>query len=80
MTALDQVRDWLARNDSRQADLARRLGVSEAAVSAWFRGAARPTALHRAAIETLTGVRATDWMTDDERRIAFGDDSLSGAA
>lgn len=60
---------WLARHDLSQRELARRLEVTEAAVSAWVLGTRRPER-HRDAIERITGgaVRAGAWDTPAERR------------
>lgn len=55
-----------------QAELARRLGVSQPSVSEWTRCRSRPETHLRLAIERLLGIPAGDWMTADEQRVASG--------
>ncbi len=73
--AASALRTALAPGDAQrmtQAELARRLGIKSASVSAWKDAVARPEAHFRDALERLLGIPAGDWMTDDERRIAGG--------
>jgi predicted transcriptional regulator len=50
--------------------IARHLGISQPAVSAWARGTARPEGPHREALQVLTGgaVASEAWMRASERR------------
>ena len=48
-----------------QARLARELGVTQQAISAWLRGVARPDPERRAKLEELTGVAIADWDVDE---------------
>jgi DNA-binding transcriptional regulator YdaS (Cro superfamily) len=65
---------WQAAGPRRQrgqSAIARALGVSQPAVSAWLKGVSRPEGyLRREALEELTGgaVKAADWTTPEERR------------
>lgn len=52
-----------------QSRLAKKLGVSQAAVSAWITRKARPTYLIRRRIAVLLGIPETDWETAEERAI-----------
>ncbi len=45
-----------------QAELARRLGVSQQAVSSWLSGGTTPTAENMAAIEDLFGIPMREWV------------------
>lgn len=62
---------WLATTGA-QADLARRLQVSQAAVHWWTTGRQRPTPPYRRALARILAISEDDWMTSDERRIADG--------
>lgn len=55
-----------------QADLTRQLGLKGGVVNRWFHGSRRPEPHLREAIERLLGIKASDWMTDAEFRVAFG--------
>ncbi len=46
------------------AELARRIGVSPAAVGQWLAGATAPSRDNAAAIETITGIPASAWVDD----------------
>ena len=46
------------------AELARRIGVSPAAISQWLAGATAPSRDNAAAIETITGIPASAWVED----------------
>jgi transcriptional regulator with XRE-family HTH domain len=55
-----------APNTLTQAQIAERLGVSQAAVSAWVRGVSKPEGeTRRAALELMCGVPASSWDDDD---------------
>lgn len=72
----EALRAALASSDPERAmsqtELARRIGVSQPAVSEWMRSGARPEHHHRVAIERLLAIPAEDWMTDAERAVAEG--------
>lgn len=55
-----------------QADLAKRLNVSQPSVSEWTRFRSRPESHFRKAIELALGIPENDWMTPSELRIATG--------
>jgi transcriptional regulator with XRE-family HTH domain len=55
-----------------QAELARRIGVSQPTVSDWANAKIRPEAHHRQAVERVLGIPADGWMTDAERAVALG--------
>lgn len=59
-------------------DLASRISISRLVVYAWLNRRQRPEMPYRIALERELGIPAADWMTDDERRIAFGDDRQVG--
>lgn len=54
------------------ASIADELRVSRQAIGRWVHGTSRPETHHRHALERLFGIAAVDWMTPDERAIAFG--------
>ena len=56
-----------------QAELARRVGVSGASVSAWKAGTSRPEPHYRQALEREIGLGRETWMTAEERAIAQGE-------
>lgn len=59
--------EWMRECPRRTAAaLARACGVSQPAVSAWCRGAARPEPVYRDALQILTGIPAEDWCTRAE--------------
>jgi transcriptional regulator with XRE-family HTH domain len=60
-----------------QSDLARRLGVSPQAVSAWLSGAAKPEPERMAAIETLLGIPMRDWISFEQPSTESTDDGCS---
>lgn len=49
------------------AELARRIGVSSAAISQWITGATAPSRENAAALETITGIPAGAWIEDEVR-------------
>ena len=59
---MQQLIEWLERNERSAAWLARRLDVSRETVSAWLSGEFSPSAARAAQIEEITGgaVRAED--------------------
>ena len=60
----------------RERGMARRisetLGVVPATVSRWMR-TTDPEPEYRLALERLYGIPANDWLTDEERVVAFGE-------
>jgi transcriptional regulator with XRE-family HTH domain len=64
MMAADRLSDWCDRKGLSQADLARALGVSRAAVCEWLSGKKMPELANALAIEKLTkrAVRASEWV------------------
>jgi len=49
------LRDWLDSAGMSQSDLARELGVTRQAVSAWLRGKSKPSLRKLLKLEDLTG-------------------------
>ena len=65
-----QLERWLAdpaHPERSQEKLGEILGVSQAAVSQWKRGKARPDPDLRRPLQVLTGISALDWYSPDER-------------
>jgi transcriptional regulator with XRE-family HTH domain len=60
-----------------QTELAKRLGVSQQAVSAWLKGRALPEPERMAAIEEILGIPMRDWV---EASAESADDSGEHAA
>lgn len=52
--------------------VAKALSTDPEAVARWSRGDQRPSAHYREALERLYSIPAVDWMTNEERVIAFG--------
>jgi len=61
--------DHIKKSGVSQSSLAKTLGVSQPAVSAWLSGGSRPEPHLREAIEILTGIPSGGWDTDDERAL-----------
>lgn len=59
------ARDGTTRPHSRLAAL---LGVTKPAIGYWLKGTSRPEPHLRAAIEAITGIPASDWDKDEERK------------
>lgn len=55
-----------------QAEVARRLGIGQQAISSILSQKSRPGAHVRLAIEREFGIPSADWMTPEERAIATG--------
>jgi hypothetical protein len=64
-----QLVAWMAENPKRRSRgfIARSLGVSQPAVSAWITGISRPAEELRPALQLLAGIDPNLWRTDDER-------------
>jgi ribosome-binding protein aMBF1 (putative translation factor) len=62
----------LETREMAQADLMRALGIKGGVVTRWVNGERRPEPHLREALERVLGIKATDWMTDDEYLVAFG--------
>jgi transcriptional regulator with XRE-family HTH domain len=74
---------WLDDTKTSIAELARRVGVSGAAVSHWLDGSTRPETHHRLALSRLTGIPWRSWFTEDEAAKArgsgeYGDSGATG--
>lgn len=54
--------------------VAKALSTDPEAVARWARGDQRPSAHYREALERLHAIPSIDWMTEEERKIAFGAD------
>lgn len=63
-TGARRLRDWLAEQSVSQSELARRLGVSQPAVSLLVRGLRRPSLQLAAKLETLTGISPVAWVSN----------------
>jgi transcriptional regulator with XRE-family HTH domain len=61
----EELRHWLNSGGHSQEFLAGKLDVSQVAVNAWLHGRSRPIAVHRVAIELLTGIQADGWELED---------------
>jgi transcriptional regulator with XRE-family HTH domain len=61
--------DHIKKSGVSQSSLAKTLGVSQPAVSAWLSGGSRPEPHLREAIEILTGIASGGWDTDEERAL-----------
>ena len=66
--APDLVATWLAERRHTRVWLARQLGVHPSNVYRWLSGTWRPSHEHILAIERLTGIAASHWLTRDEQR------------
>jgi hypothetical protein len=66
------LRTWIVDSKRSLRKIAADIRVSAPVLFAWVSGRARPEHHFRLAIERLTGVPATDWMTPEEWTIAFG--------
>lgn len=65
-----QLASWIRGDVTRsQAVVARALGVSGPAVSAWIRGVSRPEQHHRLMLERLTGIAPEAWLTAREVKV-----------
>lgn len=64
----ENLRAYFQPNRMSQAEIAKRLGVTQQAVSSWVSGRTRPPAHHRKALQQLVGVAEDDWLTDEERQ------------
>lgn len=65
----DQLRAYFEAERGRQNALATRLDVSQAAVSAWAAGKARPEPAYRTALELVLNIPIAAWETDEDRAI-----------
>lgn len=61
--------NWLAAHERTGSWLAEKLGCSRSAVALWLSGARRPAEPLRGALEALTGIAATAWLSADERAL-----------
>jgi hypothetical protein len=66
------LRAWLVAERLTVAGVARVMASDSPSVRAWLTGESRPAHHHRIAIERLTGIDASSWMTDREFSIAYG--------
>lgn len=66
-------REWMRSNGMSQAATARLFGLSSVSLYYWLTGRARPDHHHRILMERLCSIPAIDWLTDLERKIAFGE-------
>lgn len=65
----DQLRAYFEAERGRQSALARRLGISQAAVSAWASGDSRPEPAYREALSVALNIPVEAWVNDDDRAI-----------
>lgn len=64
-----QLRAYFEAERGRQNDLATRLDVSQAAVSAWASGKARPEPAYREALSIALNIPVDAWVNDEDRAI-----------
>lgn len=57
-----KLRAWMTRTGTIGSTIARKLGVSNAAVYKWVNGESRPTYDHALALEKLTGLTVRELM------------------
>ena len=65
----DQLRAYFEGERGRQSALARRLGISQAAVSAWASGDSRPEPAYREALSVALNIPVDAWVNDEDRAI-----------
>ena len=65
----DQLRAYFEGERGRQSALARRLGISQAAVSAWASGDSRPEPAYREALAVALSIPVEAWVNDEDRAI-----------
>lgn len=67
MSASSLLRDWRKARSLSQAELAKRIGVSQAAYCLWELGQRLPKLPHLYAIQRVTrgAVKLKDWVRDD---------------
>jgi transcriptional regulator with XRE-family HTH domain len=65
----DQLRAYCDGERGRQYALATRLNVSQAAVSAWAAGKARPEPAYREALSIALNIPVDAWVNDEDRAI-----------
>lgn len=61
---MKKLREWLLKNNKRQADLALLIGVHESAVSQWLNGHSRPTLDSLRKVSAVTGISIDDLALD----------------
>ena len=61
-TEADALRDWLARRQWTQSDLARDLGLTRQYLHLVIRGNQRPSLTLASKIERVTGIPASAWV------------------
>lgn len=61
---MEKLRSWLRAQDLSQAQLAKRIGVTEGAISQWLNGHSRPTLDNLMALSQQTGL-AVDSLIED---------------
>ena len=61
-------------------DLASQISITRVIIYAWLNRRQRPEQPYRLALERALGIPSGDWLTEDERRVAFGDGSDVKAA
>lgn len=74
-STVGQVRlgEWLGEPGHSQEKLGVLLNVSQASVSHWLAGTARPGVHFRTALLRVARIPVDDWLTPKERGIARGD-------
>lgn len=66
VTPRERLKAWREEHDLSQKEAGALIGVSGPAWCEWESGGRSPVE-HRAALEVLTGIPATEWATDRER-------------
>lgn len=62
------LRAWLDADSERtQVMIAKRIGISPPAISQWLDGTSRPESHNRQALNMLTGIPESAWLTNAER-------------
>jgi transcriptional regulator with XRE-family HTH domain len=62
MTNAEQLEAWIEERGAKQTAIAAKIGVTKTAFNGWLRRGVIPQPVHRAAIETLTGIPAKEWV------------------
>lgn len=68
LTPAQRLAAWLKKEGKSQRELAEMLGIKQPSVSKWCT-TGRPDPIYREPLERLTGIEASAWLTNAERRV-----------